>query len=98
NRLQFARGGSLIGLHKHFEITRLYFLDAAVQHDAAAIDEHQIGEHMLDLFDLVRRHHDGAAAVEVVVQQRIVKLLSVEDVESQRRLIQYQQPCIYGHD
>ena len=84
-------------MHQHLEITLLQFLHAAAEHDAAAIDEHKIGEHMLDLFHFVRRHYDGAAAVEVIIQQRIVKLLAVQDVQTQRRLIQYQQLRIHRH-
>jgi hypothetical protein len=55
-----------------------------------AVDEHQVGEDVLDLLNLMCRHHDGAAAIEVVVQQRIVELLAIEDVEAERRLIQHQ--------
>jgi hypothetical protein len=45
---------------------------------------------VLDLFNLMCRHHDGAVAIEVVVQQRIVKLLAIEDVEAERRFVQHQ--------
>ena len=98
NRLERPRCGELLGIHHHFQIARLEFLHAAIEHDAAAVDEHDIGEDVLDLFDLMGRHHDGAAAIEVVVQQRIVELLAIQDVEAERRLVQHQQFRVDGHD
>src|ERR1700690_992670 len=53
---------------------------------------------MLDFFDLVRADYDGAAAIEVIVQQRVVELLAIEDVEAERRLVEHQQSGINGHD
>ena len=85
-------------MHHHFQVARLELLHAALEHDAAAVDEHEVGEDVLDLFDLVGRHHDGAAAIEVVVQQRVVELLAIEDVEAERRLVQHQQLRVDGHD
>ena len=41
---------------------------------------------VLDLFHLMCRHDNGAAAVEVVVQQGIVELLAIEDVKTKRRV------------
>ena len=85
-------------MHHHFQIARLDLFHAAVEHDPAAVDEHHVGEHVLDLFDLVGRHHDRAVAIEVVVQQRVVELLAVEDVEAERRLVQHQQSRVDRHD
>src|SRR5205823_12348472 len=65
--LQRPRHDDLLRQHQHLAITRLQFLDTAAEHDTAAVDEHEIGEHVLDLCNLVRRHHDGAVAVEVVI-------------------------------
>ena len=97
NRLQHPRRGDLLRNHHQFEIAGLEFLHAAPKHDATAIDEHQIGKNVLHLFDLMSRHDNRAGAVEVVVQQRVVKLLAVEDVQTDRRLIQHQQSRVDGH-
>ncbi len=48
NRPERAGCGDLVGVHSHFQIARLEFLHAAIQNDAAAVDEHQIGEDVLD--------------------------------------------------
>jgi hypothetical protein len=56
------------------------------------------GEDVLDLVDLVRRDDDRAGLVEVVVQQRVVELLPIEDVEAERRLIEHQQSRVDRHD
>ncbi len=37
-------------------------------------------------------------AIEVVIQQRIVELLAIQDVEAKRRLVQHQQFRVNGHD
>src|SRR5882724_10509585 len=71
-------------MHHHFQIARLYFFHAAIKYDAAAVDEHHIGEDVLDLFHLMCGHDDGAAAVEVVVQQGIVELLAIQDIAAER--------------
>src|SRR5437868_9917424 len=85
-------------MHRQLHIARLEFFHAAVEYDVATVDEHQIGEDVLDVFHLVCRHQDGAATIEVVVQQRIVELLAVQDVKAKRRLVQYQQFRINRHD
>ena len=46
----------------------------------------------------MRRYHDGTAAIEVIVQQRIVKLFAIQDVQAKRGLIQHQQLCVDRHD
>ena len=53
---------------------RLEFFHAAVEYNAAAIDEHEVSEDVLDLLHLMGGHHDGAAAIVVVVQQRMNRL------------------------
>ena len=73
-------------MHHHFQIARLEFFHAAAEYDAAAIDEHDIRENVMDLFHLMCRHDNGAAAIEVVVQQGIVELLKIEDVKAKRRV------------
>ncbi len=62
------------------------------------IDEHHVGQDVLDLLHLVGGHHDGAAMVEIVVQQHVVELLAVEQVETERGLVQHQQLGVDGHD
>src|SRR6476659_10109998 len=60
---------NVIGMHHHFRVARLEFVHAALEHDPAAIDEHQIGQDVLYFFDLVRRYNDRAAAIEIIIQQ-----------------------------
>src|SRR6266436_2975107 len=43
-------------------------------------------------------YDDGAGAVEVGVQQRIVELLAIKEVEAKRVLVQHQQFRVNGHD
>src|ERR1700691_4928541 len=85
-------------MHGHFQIARLQLFHAAFEYDAAAVDEHEVGEDVLDLFHLMCRHYDGAAAIKVVVQQGIVELLAIQDVQTQRRLVQHQQSRVNRHD
>ena len=40
----------------------------------------------------------GTVVIEVIVQQGIVELLPVQDVETQRRLIEQEQPRVDRHD
>ncbi len=81
-----------------FEVARAEFLHAAIDDDAAAVNEHEVREDVLNLFDLVGGEQDGAAAVEVVVQQRIVELFPIEDVETERWLIEHKELRVNGHD
>src|SRR5436853_195746 len=53
HRLERSRGGELFGTHHHFHIARLEVFHAAIEHDAAAVEEHHIGEDVLDLIDLM---------------------------------------------
>src|SRR5258705_584677 len=86
------------GIHHYFHIARLEFFHAASEYDAATIDEHHVREYVLDLIDLMGGDHDGAGAIEVVVEQGIVELLAIQDVEAKRRLGQHQQFRVHGHD
>src|SRR6266568_2850034 len=79
HRLERPRRADPLGMDHYLQIARLEFLHAAIEYNTSAVDEHHIGEHVLNLFHLVRRHHDGAAAIEIVVQQRIVELLAIKD-------------------
>src|SRR5262249_4859471 len=65
--LESPRRSEPLGMHHYFEIARLHLFHTVIKHDAAAVDEHQIGEDVLDLLHLMGGHHDGAAAIEVVV-------------------------------
>src|SRR5206468_11664093 len=78
HRLQLPRRGDLLVTHEHLDKPRFQFLHATAEHDAAAVDELNICQDVLDLFNFVRRHDDGAAAVKIVIQQRIVELLPVQ--------------------
>src|SRR3954454_5235528 len=94
---QGARGSEALRTDHDLEIARLELLHARTEDNAAAIDEHHVTEHVLDLFDLMRGHQNGAALIEVIVQQRIVELLAVGYIETTARLVQHQQPGIDGH-
>src|SRR6516225_5720461 len=98
NRLEGPGRRHLLRLYLHLRITRLDFFHAAVENDAPVVDKHEVREHVLNLLHLVRRHHNGAAAIEVVVQHGIVELLAVENVQAERRFVQHQQSGVNGHD
>src|SRR6516165_5548661 len=83
--------------YRHFQIPRLELLHAAIEYDPAAVDEYEIGQHILDLFHLMGGHNNGAVPVEVVVQQRIVELLAIENVQPKCRLVEHQQFGVNGH-
>ncbi len=87
----------MVGIDGYFQVTRLECFHRAIEDDPAAMDEHDIGEHVLDLVHLMRRQHDGAVTVVVIVQQRIVKIFAIQDVQAQRRLVENQQPRVNRH-
>src|SRR6202166_2124468 len=98
NRLQRPCCGDLLGIHHHFQIARLEFFHAAIEYDAAAVNEYDIGQDVLNLFHLMGGHHDGAASIEVVIQQRIVELLTIQNIQAKGRLVQYKQFRVNGHN
>src|SRR5204863_2704028 len=53
NRPKRPRRGDVLGVHHHLAVARLEFLHAALEDDAAAVDEHDVGQHVLDLLHLV---------------------------------------------
>src|SRR4029079_2459306 len=63
-------------------------------HHAPVIDENDVRQEILDLFDLVGRDENRALLVEIIVQQRVVELPPVEQIEPEGRLIQHQQARI----
>src|SRR5258708_15375740 len=97
NRLERPCCSELFGTHHRFQIARLDLFHAVIEYDAAAVDEHEIGEDVLDFFHLMPRHHNSAATIQVVVQQGIVELRATQDVEAQRRLRQHQQCPVTCH-
>src|SRR6266436_1128941 len=98
NRPERPCCAELFGMHHQFRIAQFEFFHVAIEYDATAIDEDGIGQDVLNLFNLRCGHHDCAATSEVVVQQRIVELLAIQDVESKCRLVQYPQFRVNGHD
>src|SRR5437868_6300571 len=96
-RLQCSSRCELLRIHRDLSVARVKLLHAAVEDDAATVDEHHVGEHVLYLFHLVGGHDDGAIALEVIVQQRIVELFTEEDVESKCGLVEHQQSRVDGH-
>src|SRR5262249_17161665 len=97
HRFECSGCSHLLRLHHHFQIPRLHLFHTAVEDDAAAIDEHDVGKNMLDLVHMMRCHYDGAIAVEIIVQQGIVELLAIQDVQTECRLVQHQQSRINCH-
>src|SRR5215813_7892537 len=87
NRLYCPRIGKPFRPNHYFRVTPFQFFHRATQHNSPTVDEHQIRQHILNLFHLVRGHNDCAATIEVIVQQRIVELLSKQDIQAKRRLI-----------
>src|SRR5437764_14874893 len=85
-------------MNHYFHVARLEFFHATLQHDPAVIDEHQIGQDILDFFDLVRRHDNCPGPIEIIVEQRIVELFPKQNVETECRLIEYQQFRVDRHD
>src|SRR6266700_1128518 len=98
HRLERPRGGDLLGIHHNLYIARFEFVHAASEYDATTINEHDVSEDVLNLVHLMSRHDNRAAAVVVVVQQRIVELLAIQDVQTKGWLVQHQQLRVNGHD
>src|SRR4029077_16676373 len=67
HRFEGACDGEVLGIHHHFEVTRVEFFHAALEHDPATVDEHQVRQNVLDLLDLMGCHDDRATAIEVIV-------------------------------
>src|SRR6516165_1190925 len=68
--------GEPLGIHRNFQVARFQFFHAATEYNFSAIYEHHISENVLDFFHLMGGHDDRAVAIEVVVQQGIVELLT----------------------
>ncbi len=62
------------------------------------LNEHEIGQDVLDFFDLMSGEQDGAAAVEIIVEERIVELFAIEDVEAEGGFVEDEQARVNGHD
>ena len=84
-------------INTHFDIARGERFHAAVERDAALVNEHHIGQDVLDLFGMMGGDHDGAIPVVVIVDQRVVELLAEQDVKTECRLIKHQQLRFNGH-
>src|SRR5207302_1897181 len=66
DRFQSAGCSELFGTHRHFTIARFDLVHAAFEDDPATIDERDIGQYVLNFFDLMGGEQDRAAAVEVI--------------------------------
>src|SRR6476659_11391198 len=87
----------MLGVHHHFNVPRVEFFHAALEHDPAPVDEHQVRQNVLDLFHLMCCDDDCATAIEVIVQQRVVELFAIQDVQTKRRLIEHEQARVDCH-
>src|ERR1035438_527654 len=84
-------------MYRNFKLACLDLVHAAIENDVAAVHEHDVGEHVLNLIDLMGGDQDGAAAIEIVIEQRIVELLPIENVEAKGGLVEQEQPRVDGH-
>src|SRR6202000_277708 len=66
NRLELPRRCGGLGIHHHFHIARFELFGAAAEYDATAIHEHDIGENVLNLVDLMCGDHVGPSALDVI--------------------------------
>src|SRR5436190_23347085 len=67
HRFEGACGSEVLGIHHHFEVTRVEFFHAALEYDPATVDKHEVRQNVLDLFHLMCCHDNRAAAIEVIV-------------------------------
>src|SRR5260370_4985369 len=65
--IECTRRSELLAIHHYFEVTRVEFFHAALEHDPATVDEHQVRQNVLDLFHLMCCHDNRAAPIEVIV-------------------------------
>src|SRR6185437_10992395 len=93
-----AGGVGVLGTNHEFGVAGGDGVHGGVEDDAAALDEDEVGEEVLDLFDLMGGDEDGAAAVEVLVEQGVVELLAVEQVEAEGGLVEDEELRVDGHD
>ena len=68
------------------------------KNNAATVDEDNVGENVLDFFDLMGSEQNGAVAVEVIGQKRIVELFAEQQVETQRRFVEHQKARVDRHN
>src|SRR5437879_10382847 len=87
NRPERPCCAELFGMHHQFRIAQFEFFHAAIEYDAAAVNEHDIGQDVLNLFHLMGGHHDGAASIEVGIQHRSVELLTLQKNHAKSRLV-----------
>jgi hypothetical protein len=52
------------------DIRHLEAVHRAVRNNAAAVDEHHVGQNLFDLFHLMGGHHDGAADTDAYMGDR----------------------------
>src|ERR1700751_452070 len=48
HRFECASSGEVLRIYHHLNVTCFEFFHAALQHDSAAVDKHQIGQNILD--------------------------------------------------
>src|SRR5512133_891990 len=95
--IECARRSELLGVHHHFEVTRVEFFHAALEHDPATVDEHEVRQNVLDLFHLMCCHDNRATAIEVIVYHGVVELFAIQDVQAKCRLIEHEQARVDCH-
>src|SRR5437899_8203573 len=49
HRFERACGGEMLGIDHHFNVTRVEFFHAALEHDPATVDEHEVRQNVLNL-------------------------------------------------
>src|ERR1043166_136502 len=77
HRFEGARASEMLGIHHDLNVPRVEFFHAALEHDPATVDEHEVRQNVLNLLHLMCCHDDRAAAIEIIVQQGVVKLFAI---------------------
>ena len=97
DRLEGPRRDKTLRQHHYFEIARFELLHTGFEDNASAVDEHEIGQDVLHLFNLVCRDDNGSGAVEIVVQERVIELFAKKNVQTEGGLVEDEQFRVNGH-
>src|SRR5690625_2540166 len=88
----------MLGSEHDFAVAFLNGIHGYVEHQSTVFDEHQVGQNVLDLLDLVGGDDNGAPFVEILIEQVGVEALAKQDVQAQSGFVQNQKLRVNGHD
>ena len=84
-------------MHVDLDEAFLVLVGRASQDHSSVVEKHEVGQHVLQLVDVMRRHYHGVVALGEALEEHLVESMPVQRIQTERRLVEHHQLRVDTH-